>query len=112
MTIVTDRPAAPEVRPRVEPPDVLDFTISWEDIRQGEPRSSYRCAAARAIRRLGYVQEDDVAVHPATKPRDEDWGVVWAGDRNYVVTQELANWILRFDRGQPVEPERFVLPRC
>jgi hypothetical protein len=97
MTVLTKPRSVPALVPH-EYPDRLEVIISLEDIKKGVPGMPQECAVARALARAGYT---------ATVG-----GHVWLdGQGVYRISSELREWILAFDEGQRVAPERFVLER-
>ena len=77
--------------------DVLDIVVTLDDIKAGIRGHQEQCGVAQALRRMG-----------DTEPFVDSHHVLAFG-RRWPTTPELRSWILEFDCGRPIAPERFVL---
>lgn len=92
--------------PRQIPLDKIGGSIQWleiteEDIREGRKGDGASCALARAISRTfpgvtANVQGENPSIYYGNG----------AGRLN--LARDVAEWIGKFDRGEPVEPQRWL----
>lgn len=76
----------------------VNFYIDEEDIREGERGDGGSCALARCLLRFPFIEAVRMeGEQPQVKYRGAGW-------QNVRVAADLAEWIGRFDRHEPVAP--------
>ena len=84
----------------------LTLTVTEEDIAEGIPKDPFCCPLAEALRRLPHVWGSRVLPQGyeicLVNPNDYDGKV-------YLLPDDALDFIQRFDAGEKVKPETFVM---
>lgn len=75
--------------------------VTQEHIEFGIPESCSECPVAKAIRATGLLEEGDEAFVEKTQ--------VLTLDRQYLLPEEVQEWIEQFDSNSSVDPITFTL---